>query len=518
MMVNSREIKKDIAKKSISAAKYTVIFKILSQITSLLVTVFLVRALSKHDYGIYHLFYSVISLLGMVASFGLANTLQRYIPEYYSRGEFRVANNLYRIASIIRLLSNVVILGLGLLLWEYLAPYLKIAAYKHYFILFTLIILLHMQRGLLETCLDSYFLQKYTQGFSFVFMFFKAIGYALALIMELNLWFILTIDLIAYSFIFSVLQIIYYKKIPASKGHLEQINTTDKKRLFRYAAFYNFNDTGVHILDASFDNFIIVMYLNPVAVGAYAFCQRICNIIRRSIPVNYLLNIIRPAFFSIGTDRDIKQINQFYQSLVKINYLFHIPIFFFIAILAEEIIKLFFGGKFIEYSHVLVAVYFFSILNAFQMPVGLVAQLKERADIILYSKIFAVYNLLADIIMIKYLGIWGAVFATGTAVLGKNIFIWFFVRKEASFKGMGSFFTVNVLFWLSVASAVFGLKCIISDSLLILVIALLVFTISFLLQFRLNLFNQYERKLIGFFSVKYNGLHQIVRLLGIQTT
>jgi len=179
--------KEEIVKKSLSASKYTIVFRVLSQATSLVVTVLLVRALSEHDFGVYNLLYSVIGLLGMVASFGLANTLQRYIPEYYSKGQFRVANNLYRIASIIRLFSNVVILGLALIFWELIAPYLKIVAYKQYFMLFTVIILLHMQRGLLEICLGSYFLQKYSQGFSLVFVLIKAVGYALAILMEMDL-------------------------------------------------------------------------------------------------------------------------------------------------------------------------------------------------------------------------------------------------------------------------------------------------------------------------------------------
>jgi len=389
--------KEQIVKKSLSAAKYTVVFRVLSQATSLVVIILLVRVLSEHDYGIYNLFYSVIGLLGMVASFGLANTLQRYIPEYYSKGEFRIANNLYRIASIIRLCSNVFILGLGLIFWELIAPYLKIVAYKQYFMFFTLVILLYMQRDLLDICLGSYFLQKYSQGFSLVFVLIKAVGYAFAIIMGMDLWFILIIDLLAYSIIFGILQIIYYKKIPISKGHLEKINKDEKKRLIRYALFYNFNDTGAGLLDADFDNFIIVMYLNPVAVGAYAFCQRVTNMIQTLIPINYLLDVIRPAFFSLGLVTDTRQINQFYQSLVKINYLFNIPIFFFIAILGKEFIEILFGGKFIEYYLVLTVVYFFALLNAFHMPVGLIAQLKEKADIILYSKVFAVYNLVADI-------------------------------------------------------------------------------------------------------------------------
>ena len=125
-----------------------------------------------------------------------------------------------------------------------------------------------MQRGLVEICLGSYFLQKYSQGFSLVFVLIKAVGYALAIMTEMDLWFILTMDLLAYFIIFCVLQIIYYKKIPISKGHMERIGWGEKRRLVRYALFYNFNDTGAGLLNADFDNFIIVMYLNPVAVGA----------------------------------------------------------------------------------------------------------------------------------------------------------------------------------------------------------------------------------------------------------
>jgi len=297
---------------------------------------------------------------------------------------------------------------------------------------------------------------------------------------------------------------------------LDRINSTERKRLIRYAAFYNFNDTGVALLDADFDNFIIVMYLSPVAVGAYAFCQRITKQIQRLIPVNYLLEVIRPAFFSLGSVTDTEQINQFYQSLVKINYLFNIPLFFFIAILGEEFIRVFFGGRFLEYSHILTAVCFFAVLNAFQIPLGLVAQLKEKADIILYSKVFGFYNLLADIILIKYFGIWGAVFATGSAVLGKNLFIWPFIREEASFKGMGRYFSTSILFWMSVSSIVLVVKQLVSDHTALFIMGFVIFGVSFGLQFRLGLFNSYERqKLLGL-AGDNKKMQYIIKFLRIQ--
>ena len=118
-----------LLKRSRSAFKFTFIFKTLSKASGFIATVLLVRALTEHNYGIYNLLYSIIALIGMVASFGIGNTLQRYIPEYYEKGEFKIAHNLYLTASFIRLISNVVLLGLILVLWEHIAPVLKLSEY-----------------------------------------------------------------------------------------------------------------------------------------------------------------------------------------------------------------------------------------------------------------------------------------------------------------------------------------------------------------------------------------------------
>ena len=272
---------------------------------------------------------------------------------------------------------------------------------------------------------------------------------------------------------------------------------------------------GIGLLDANFDNFIIVMYLNPVAVGAYAFCNRITKMIGALTPYNYFMSVIKPAFFSVGSEFDTKQINQFYQILVKFNFLYNIAAFCLILLFSEELIKIFFGGKFLQFSNVLAVVYLFQVLNSI-LPVGLVAQLLEKADIIFYSKIFAIYNILADIILIKYFEIWGAVIATGTAVLGKNLFIWFFVRKEASFRGMKKYFSRIILFWFSVSSIVFGVKLCIQNILLVFIIGIIIFTMSFILQFRCNLFNPYEKEKLIMVSKKNKILKYLIRFLGIQ--
>ena len=512
MMVKS----KNITRRGLVAAKYAVIFRMLAQGISLFATVFLVRALSEHDYGIYNLFYSVISLLGMVFSFGLANTLQRYMPEYYNRGEYRIAHYLYLTASLIRLLSNVLVLALVLLFWDSLAPVLKITAYKNYFSLFTLIILLHNQRGLLETCLSSYLLQKYSHGISVLFILIKGIGYGTAILLQLNLWFVILVDLLAYVLIFGLLQIVYWKKIPKSGGKLARFAGKERRRIFRYALFYNFNDAGVGLLDVNIDNFFLAMYLDPVAVGAYAFCQRLTRTISRIMPINYLQDVIRPLFFSTVETSGSDKTKRNFQLLVKGVFLFQIPVFCFLLLFSSELINILFGGKFVEYYPVLIVVYSLAMLNAFGLPVGLVAQLRERANIILYSKVFALYNLVADIVFVKFWGIWGAVLATGSATLGKNFFIWFFVRQEASLSGMGPFFVRISCYWLFVCFVAWLLSRCLSSELHLLSIGILLFIAAFILQFRFIHLLETERTLLRRLAAESRKVDFFIRWSGIQ--
>jgi len=505
----------DLARKGLKAAKYTVIFRVLSQLCSIVVTILLVRALSEHDYGIYNIFYSVIGLMSMVASFGLANTLQRYIPEYGGKGEHRLASKLYRAAALIRLFSNVLVLGLCLVFWERVAPVLKITPYKTYFMLFTLIVLLHMQKVLLEIALNSYFMQKYSQGFSVVFVLLKGVGYAAALGLHLDLWYVLITDLAAYTVVFLLLQVVYTRKVPRSSKKQDRFDREERKRITRYALFCNFNDVGTGMLSANFDNFILVMYLNPVAVGAYAFCQRITKMLVRLLPLSYLLDVIRPALFTAGAAMERGRIRTVFRILVKINYLCVVPIFFFLLVQGAAVIRIFFHGKFLEYSSILSGVFFFSMLNSIQIPVGLMAHLREKADAIFYSKIFALYNLIADVVFIRYLGIWGAVIATGTAILGKNLFLWYFVREYASFQGTGPFFMIMAGFWGTVAGMVALLNSWITPLYLSFPIAIVLFVLAFLLQFHAVLFNREEKEILLNISRKNKRVGSLMRLMRV---
>ena len=479
--------------KSIGAIKATLIFKTLSQALGLTASILIVRALSEAEYGIYNLLYTTIALIYMIASLGINNTLQRFIPEYYQRGEYSLAHNLYRMLTCFRLMTNILILGLILILWEQISPLLKLAAYKPYFMLFTVIIFLDMQRNMLDICLNSFFLQKYSKAIGCLFSGTRVIGYSLIIFLEKNLWYAIVTDVSAYFIVFTCLQALYCKKVPAKGGRHSSFLPREKKRIATYAFFYNFNDAGDGLLNSYFDNLIIAVVMSPAAVGAYSFCVTIVVLVGNLLPLRYFKEIIQALFFSVALSRKKNRTQFLFQSLIKVNLIFALPVFCFLMLFSRDIILIFFNGKFVDYAMVLCTIFFF--FEVLSVPTALVAQLQEKAKIIFYSKIFALYNLLADIILIQWIGIWGAALATGTAVLGKNLFIWNFVRTDATLKGMGNFFTKLILFWGIASLVIGGLNRLSPDPMRHFLLGGGLFTLLFFLQFQCRLFNSDEQML-----------------------
>ena len=501
--------------KTTSALKYTLLFKSIGQICSIAATILLVRALSEHDYGIYNLLYSLIGLIGTIASLGLYNTLQRFIPEYFENGEFSTAQTLFRTASLLRLITDIVVLGLIMIFWQSISPLLKITAYKNYFLLFSAVVILHQQRSMIEICLTSHFLHKYTKAFGILFSAFRICGYGTMILLEKNLWWAISIDIVAYALIFTLLKILYHKKIPLSGGKWKFTPDVEKKRLKKYALLYNFNNTGTGFLNADFDNFIIVMILNPAAVGAYSFFSLLSIQITSLLPIRYLKDVIMPAFFAYTSSSGPKdRSNLLFQWLVKTNFIFALPCLFFIILFSQDLIRFCFDGKFIEYTPILSVMFSFSVINS--IPVGIVAQYRERADIVLYSKIFSIYNLVADVVLISFFGIWGAAVATGSAILAKNCFIWFFVRQDANFCGMSPFFIKILLFWLSIALITqMLLQSVPLPIPLELILGILIFSIAFFLQFRLDYYSLTEKKALAQAALGNPRLNLVLKALSI---
>ena len=112
------------------------VLRVVSQISTAVGYVILVRALPTEPFGVYSLFNTFIAAIGAVLSLGLEQVLLRYSPEYLRAGNEPAAARLVRIVASGRFAINVLLLAVILLAWNHLAPLVNVAPYRSAFIIF----------------------------------------------------------------------------------------------------------------------------------------------------------------------------------------------------------------------------------------------------------------------------------------------------------------------------------------------------------------------------------------------
>jgi len=438
----------------------TITYRVASQLATGLGYVVLVRAMSKADFGILNLLYSFIPLVGTAVSLGLEQTLRRFQPEYLRQGSVLAAAWLVKRISALRFGANVLVLCVVLLAWNQLAPRFDLGPYRTEFSIFCVLVLLHFQTQILQLTMAAHMLHRFSVGSVAILSFGKLISYAaLAFSGALTLQTAIYADTLAYAVIYVFLRIMYHREcIVNVPSEAYRPADDERKRLLRYGLFNNFNDAGTLFLDSRIDNFFIAAFMNSIAVGIYSFYMRLNDMAINVLPGRLFDNIIQPMFFAIKPAEADARVPQYFTFLLNANLLVLWPILSFSIVYHSEIVRAVFGGKYVEQSWLLPLILGFATINSFSTPVALVAQYEEKAHIQLLSKIFAIYNVIAMLALIPYMGLYGAALAIGSAQILKNVFVWWHVRRRAVWVNAGASLAASVALWGGAVAVCFGIK------------------------------------------------------------
>lgn len=427
----------------------TVMFRALSQVATVAGFAVLVRAISTEDFGVYSLLYSFIPVVSTVASLGLEQVLRRYQPEYLRAGNKVAAAWLMRTVASARFGVNVLLLAALLLGWNYLAPIFQLTPYRGTFMVFAVLVLLHFQAQIIQLALASHMLHRYSVGAIAMLSIGKVIAYSLlAALGNLTLETAILADIAAYAIAFLYLRIAYHRNcLPPAPVVPYRPEREQRKRMLRYGLFNNFNDAGTLLMDAKTDNFFIAAFIDPISVGIYAFYTRLTEMAGNVLPIRLFENVIQPMFFAIPHEEASWRLRQYFTFLLNINLLLQWPLFAFCIVYHSDIVVVIFGGEYAGHSWLLPLLIGFSVVNTVGTPLTLVAQYKERAGIILLSKVFAAYNVIAMLLLLPAFGIYGAALARGSAQALKNLFIWWHVRREAVWTNAASAIPFSLCLW-----------------------------------------------------------------------
>jgi O-antigen/teichoic acid export membrane protein len=496
---------------------HTVTFRAMSQVATVLGYVVLVRGLSKHDFGVFSLLYAFIPLISTVASLGLEQTLRRFQPEFLKLGQHAAAAWLVRVVAAARLGMNAVVLTIILLGWSFAAPLFKLTAYRPEFALFSVLVLLHFQVNILQLTLASHMLHRFSVGSTSVLSGGKLVAYlALLSFNSLTLRNVILADTVAYALAYVCMKVAHlrYCSLPAGTAAFRP-TAPERRRLLRYAFYNNFNDAGTLILSSQSDNFFIAAFLDPVAVGAYSFYVRLNDMASQLIPTRLFDNVVQPLFFAIPQNKVATRMPRDFSALLNANLLVYWPIFSFAVAYHAQIVTVIFGGKFIEYSWLLALIAGFGMINVIANPVSLVAEYQERPGIILLSKVFAIYNVVALLALLPLAGLYGAAFASGSAQTLKNLFIWWHVRSRAIWLNARAALLSGALLWggamalCSVLNAVLDVPALVQ-----LIIGAMILAVTALIYLRTPAISLSDRALLA--SVLGPKPARLLRVFGLQ--
>jgi len=423
---------------------YMLLERSIVPLINFIVTVFIIRRLTIDDYGIYNILLALMSYISLFSSLGLPNIFQRYVPEFHQKGNIPELKKLIERGLLWRFLVTCITMLIFIVFSEYLGKLLNFQNAFKYFLIFSVAIIFYLESSLLSIFLTSIFHHKMYVKSQIIYVLFRSVLLFYLLSIGKQLKGLLIAESISYVFLF-ILQFYYYKKFIGVRISNKNVKLPIK-RLLRFGGYSYFNEIGAEILSVSTDLIIISAFLGPLAVGIYSFANRLMMLISRILPQFMFMSIIRPVFFTkYVQNKDPEQIKKMFNFLMKIIAFVSFPLLMEIIIFGDKLIIYVFDPKYIKSMNVLYVVACFFTLNFFVRPIELVLQSIEKVNVLFYSKLFAIYNLIADFLIVRHFGIIGVAVVTGTAVLGKNIFCYLYAKKYVFLKlGLKSLMSIAI--------------------------------------------------------------------------
>ena len=420
---------------------YILAGKLVTPVITFLLTIYIVRHLTVEQYGIYNILFAIMAYMGLFSSMGLVHIFKRFLPEFFEKKQFSLLRKSVNYGLMLRFCMTMLLLGIIVIFASQTGKLLRIEGYFDYFKIFALGILFFLEAQLLGITLVSLFLHKYFVISQVIYTMVRAVLLVVLMESGYELKGLLVGEVIAFS-VLVIMQAIFYKLKFLKKHSVGKTTEIPFKRLARYGGFCYFNEMGEQILDVSTDLFIISAFLGTVQAGLYAFANEVMRLLSRWMPHRLLMDVITPSFFTryTRTNSEIELGKMFNLILKSIAFLF-LPLVAGLFVLGDKMIEILFDKKYLDALHVLWIVAGFTALNSFSFPLGLVVEAKEKVEIHLYSKIFSIYNIIGNLLVVNSFGIKGIAVVTSTAILFKNVYTYFYARRwvrfSVDFKALG---------------------------------------------------------------------------------
>ena len=413
---------------------------IISNIISVFVTIFLIRKLPVEEFGIYSLFLSSMAMFGIFSINGVIVALRRYIPELIQKKYFSYLRTFVKELYFFSFSLAALIIIVVFIFKNDVGSLLQIKKFDVYFSIFIINIVLFLEKTFNNTVLTTLYKQKFLAILGVVAVIIRGVLYAVFLpVITIELIFIIEAIALGVNAIGGfIYQVIKLKEIGRDEG--KEITPEEKKvngkRVRKYIALSTADEMGESAFSQVSDYYFVSAFLGPTAVGIYAFPYKVISSLLNWISLANIYRILKPYYISqyYNNGQNINYLNFVYNFLTKIFFLFLGFILIMIVAYQNLINVYLFSSKYIGTETLLVIIVPYYLGSGFMVPNQFMLEIKEKIQYTLYAKMFAVFNILAVVAVLKFTtwGLLGVGAATALSAWLRTYYVYYYMKKSTS--------------------------------------------------------------------------------------
>ncbi len=339
--------------------------QVVTRIIGFLYVILLARGLSVESYGIYNFFIGSILVFSYFCNFGLASSLQRFLPEYSKLSQTSRVVKTIIFSHIFRSALSLIAFIVAAYWFQSWAGTFNVSDNYKEFVLFSVGTILFFQIEYFQTEYNALFMHWATSIGRVVYSLLKLLLVYIVLSSGLELSGIFAAEAAAYLvglllFLYIFISRIYLRYPRSLEGDDSDI---EFKRIGRYSGINALVIPGSVLYSHSMDYFVVAAMANPFQLGIYALASRASKMLMSVLPQSMLQGVIRPAFYHRYYSKEDKnaELMTLFHSLVKFSAAFLFPAIVLFSATAGPLVSLVFGDKYEGAIDVLLVFMFFNI-------------------------------------------------------------------------------------------------------------------------------------------------------------
>ncbi len=366
--------------------RWLFIGNILTNIISIVISVFIIRKLAVSDFGIYSMFMGSLVIFSVFSINPILVSLKRFIPELVQKKYYSyLKSTIVQLVFISFLLGSILIVVVFMMRNE-IGKWLNIKYFSDYYSIFIINIILFLIITIANSILVSFQEQKVISTINIFGMLVRGVLYSIFL-SKITLILIFIIEAAsqfvkAVPFIFFILQKLKaFKRIEGYTISKEE-KSVNIKRIKRFTSFSIANEAGSGILSQYSDYYFVSGVLGPTAVGLYAFAYKLLASVFDWLPVVQISEVIKPFFIKkyYAENESDEYLEKMYNFFLKIFLILYSVIAIYLISYQDIINVYIFKSKYINSQVILIIILLSFIFRAISFPAGTIMEIKEKME------------------------------------------------------------------------------------------------------------------------------------------